>query len=429
MIKSLKIILLLLCLLFPLTAQAQSGADLFPMAVKHQDGLYVLNAMPGSADSAAVIAAATFLNNTPTYNYDAVWSPDGTKLAYTVSAGEGAFSAEKTIMVWDGTQSIEIVTARLNTGFPVSWTRDGLLVYMVMTDNTASDAFGLLTQVYTVAPVAGAQPDLVIDGLPFGVGCGGGSSVPMHWLTWEDSDFGGSRAILALTDYGLVYSAQCVGAKTSLYRPFSGETASLANGQMTRAALSPDEMRVAGIVAETGFEGGQIVVVDLTTLEERTLTTAQPATRVVWGRDGSLYYTAVSVNRNLLESFSPDEMTLVKTVLGYVDTGGTPLVLEANDISLYRIAPDGSETRLAAVYGYAAGRLAVRGDTVFFSTIANGDVWIQAILAGAVTHENNFDVAKQYLSTTVNYVTLNAEGTVAGSGALPGDLRQFAVPR
>jgi len=100
----------------------QAQTSLPPLAVEYQGSLYVTNRLPASADD--LPATLTLVNDTPTNDFSAVWSPDGTKLAYAVSPEGQSFSYHKALMVWDGTQSIKLVDD-FNANFPIGWTPDG----------------------------------------------------------------------------------------------------------------------------------------------------------------------------------------------------------------------------------------------------------------------------------------------------------------
>src|SRR5262245_19833114 len=97
--KSLLVMLVLVLLALPLHAQ-----DLpFKLAVVQLGALYELKTLP--ADESSVYGAMTLIHeqvpNNPAHDFRAVWSPDGTKLAYT---------AEQSLMVWDGTQSVTVAS-------------------------------------------------------------------------------------------------------------------------------------------------------------------------------------------------------------------------------------------------------------------------------------------------------------------------------
>src|SRR4051794_6123465 len=104
-------------LLFVLPTLAQQAPSTTRLAFAQNNALYELE--PGSTTPVLV-------DNATTYDYSAVWSPDGTKLAYIISADGQTFSDMQTLKVWDGTQSTEITTNfKAASGIPINWTRDG----------------------------------------------------------------------------------------------------------------------------------------------------------------------------------------------------------------------------------------------------------------------------------------------------------------
>jgi hypothetical protein len=405
----------MLLLALPTLAQESLSSFTARIAYAHNDRLYVVN--PGG-DTPLIV------DETPTYAYYAVWSPDGTKLAYLTSADGEAFSDMKTLKVWDGTQSTEIVSNfKSPAGMPINWTRDGKLLYFVGNDQYTEE--GLLIEMYTVDPVAGATPELVSNQVPLGVGCGGGSSIPMDWAAWEETDLGRSRAIVGLTDYGLIYPSFCAGSRTALFRTFSNELTPFAAGQLQRPALSPDERSLAGITtAETGET--QLIVANLETMEERTQTTAHPVSQLTWGADGSLYYSSVTESANMLAGLTEEQLRTFSTALGFPTDMPAETKMAHNTVSVYRIAPDGTETPVfEGLDANEIGRMQVVGNALYFSIVTNGDEWVKAIVDGTLSLENNFETADDYIHThlyAIDLVTPNATPTL-----LIEDAAQFAA--
>jgi hypothetical protein len=394
-----------LMLALPTLAQNAATTSSARLAFVQNDALYALE--PGAE-------APVLVDDTPNQSYAAVWSPDGTKLAYLVNANDQQFSDMKTLRVWDGTQTIDVVS-NINTtlGLPINWTRDGKLIYSLETDVMIGQ--DVMTEVYTVEPVAGAAPQLVSNQVPFGVGCGGMSLYPFDHAFWEESDMGGSRPIIQLTDFGLIYTSACAGGRTALFRTFSNEFVPFAEGKMLRSALSADQWSVAGVARENAgnveFEEGTatIAVANLETGEEQTITTQHPVSQVAWGADGSLYYSSTRLDRNLLEGLTEHEIHAVSTVMGVPASSPVQTELFRHTVSLYKIAADGTETVLAEnIDAYDIGRMQVVGNTLYFSTITNPETWLQAILDDTVTFENVMDISSDYTSTDIYSVDVSA---------------------
>jgi len=385
-----------LLLVLPTLAQESLSTFTARIAFAQNDRLYVVN--PGG-DTPLIV------DETPAYTYYATWSPDGTKLAYLTSADGEEYSDMRTLKVWDGTQSTEIVTNfRAAAGLPLNWTRDGKIVYFVGNNDFIEEGF--LFEAYTVDPVAGAVPELVSNQVPFELGCGGGSSIPMDWAATEETGLGRSRPLIQLTDYGLLYPSFCAGSRISLFRSFSNELTPLAGGQMQRPALSLDERSVAGITtAETGEI--TLVVTNLETMEEQTITTAHPVSQLAWGADGSLYYSSITESANILEGLTEEQLRTFSNVLGVPSDMAAETRLPHNTVSVYRIAPDGTETTVfEGLDANEIGRMQVVGSTLYFSLITNGDEWVQAVLDGTLTQENSFETAGSYVHTNLYGVDL-----------------------
>ena len=404
-------------LLMALPTLAQESMSTFTarLAYAYNDRLYVVN--PGG-DTPLVV------DETPTYAYYAAWSRDSTKLAYLTSADGQAFSDMKTLKVWDGTQSTAIVTNfKAPEGMPINWTRDGKILYFVGNNEFTEEGF--LFEMYTVDPVAGAVPELVSNQVPFDLGCGGGSTIPMDWAASEETGLGRSRPLAQLTDYGLVYPSFCAGSRIALFRSFSNELTPFAGGQLQRPALSLDERSLAGIItAETGET--QLVTVNLETLEEKSTTPAHALSQLAWGTDGSLYYSSVIESANMLAGLTEEQLRTFSTALGFPTDMPVETKMPHNTVSMYRIAPDGTETTVfEGLDANEIGRMQVVGSTLYFSVITNGDEWVQAVVDGTLTMENSFETADDYIHTNLYAIDLAASnGTPT---LLLEDASQFAA--
>lgn len=402
-----------LILAVPLLAQ-ESGPASTRLAYAFSDALYVLE--PGGDTPLQV-------DVTPTYNYFAAWSPDTTKLAYLVSADGQPFSDMKTLKVWDGAASVDVVTnAKFATDVPVNWTRDGKLVYMIDTGTFSEE--GSIVEAYTIDPVAGAVPQLVSNQLPVVPGCGGGSTIPMDWATWVESGFG-SKPFLQLTDYGLIYPSICAGGRGALFRTFSNELTPFSDGLLSDMTLSADQRSVAGLVMDdTG--NTSLVTINLDTMEETIVATTTAPQQVAWGSDGSLYYASSTEAGNLLDGLTEEQLRTFSATIGIPDDGPVETKMARNTLSIYKIAPDGTETLLFDSFdAYTIGRMQVVGSTLYFSAISNGAEWIQAVVDGAITPETHFDMAGNYIHT--NLYKLDLTNPDSDPVLVMPDAQQFAA--
>lgn len=400
--------LLFLPLMLPIMlTKAQDSPAPLPLAVEYQDKLYVMTTMPKSADD--LPAALTYVSDQLSDYYGASWSPDGKKLAYGRNT------------IWDGKQTYQVATDFVYLSG--SWTADGQLLFGHFEQQ--SEVIDYVAQIYSAAPKADAQPQLVVDKLSLKLGCGIGAELPMENRLWHEVGIGNTRPLWALTPYGLVYPANCERGE-SLYRPSTGENFSLAKGDLIRAVLSPDQSRLAGIAYDVDSQANKIVVVDLLTAAETSLMTTEPPQVIAWGKDGSLYYAAVSQSRSLLDGPAPAKAS---QVLALLNTASISEFTRANNIRLYRRTADGRETLLHEQDAYAVGALVAKDDMLIYSTIANGDAWVQAMADGKLGEREIYgEAAYAYTSTAVNYLTFKADGSVAEAVTLPGDLQRVAVP-
>ena len=363
------------------------------------------------------------VDSAPTYDYSAVWSPDSTKLAYVASADGQEFSEMKTLKVWDGTQALDIVTNfKSASGMPINWTSDGKIVYFVATPEFI-DA-GQRMEVYIVDAAAGAAPELVSNQVTIGAGCGGSSSIPMDWATWVENGFGG-RPLIQLTDYGLVYPSICAGGRGALFRTFSNELTPFADGKLSDMALSADQRSLAGLVGDDAGNTS-LVVVNLETMEEKTIPTQRSPLQVVWGADGSLYYASSTEAGNLLTGLTDEQLRTFSTALGIPADVPVETKLARNSLSISRIAADGTESLVAeGGDAYTIGRMQVVGNTLYVSTISNGADWVKAVLDGTLTPDNNFDKAGETVHTTIYSIDLATPNSVPV--IVLNDATQFAA--
>src|ERR1043165_6092301 len=189
--KRLGMLLFALLLMLPMVIQAQDSPLPFPLAVEYQNKLYVMTSVPKSADD--LPAALTFISDHVSDYYGASWSPDGTKLAFGNNS------------IWDGKQTFQVAAGL--SYLPGSWTADGQLLFAHFEQQ--SEVIDYLGQIYSAAPTADAQPQLIVNKLPIKLGCGLGAELPMENRLLHEVGLGNTRPLWALTPYGLIYPANC----------------------------------------------------------------------------------------------------------------------------------------------------------------------------------------------------------------------------
>lgn len=400
---------LLAALAVPTSAQGDTG---YPLAAITGGNIYLY----GFGD------APQQVTETPAQNtLSLAWSPNGQVLAFT------RWDENYTLALWvydqpAGGAPVQAASGLLS-GLPVTFSAENQLVYAVDTgqfEQTQGGVGGSIADVYTLDPSAGAAPQQ-IGSIVFGVGCGGGSSSPADWRYWTEAGTGpgGASSIFALTPQGLVYTTRCTGRGVALLNIQTGESTVL-DDTLGNAAVSPDGSRLAGVV-----EGGQIVVIDLTTGQSTPLVAASGADQVAWAADGaSLFYSTRQDTGQTLPA-TTDEQQQLAQALGIIDPSTLQMPVMA--VSLHRIDPaSGGDTTLYTAESYAIGRIIPTpdGQTVLFSEIPNLQMWVQQVISGQINPMA--DVGQQQLDTVpVTLFALNlSDGAVTAIGT---DLNQAVL--
>jgi hypothetical protein len=347
-------------------------ADIPPIVYVHDGVLQVYDPV---ARASQVITAADSERSMPFYR--AAWSPDGVWLAFSTPDSAVPRSSALTIDNLNGTR-VTLVSAELAPPFAPSWTLDDRLIYATYTGEYQE--MTAILNVYAVAAATGAIPEL-LGQFAVGEGCGGGTSHPSESAYYYDTSLGGYREVFTLTPFGLVHDGQCVGAIVTLTDLASGEAVPLADGELVKAAVSPDGTRVAGI------REGQLTIVNLENLSFESFATAALPDQVAWEASGSLLYSSYEDTGDLLEPYSADEIEIVREVMGFL-----PERMPRRQVSLHRFSPaNGEDQLLYTADAFAVGRLYVRGNWLIFSQIDNADRWIEGMVNGTITRDTAFD--------------------------------------
>lgn len=353
-------LMLVFCLVVPTFAQADEAVRL---AFVQNNALYVLE--PGSETPVLV-------DDTPSQAYYAAWSPDGEQLAYITGANTEAV----TIHVWDGTQSIELLTkVALAGGAALTWTPDGKILYLSLSSPDTYDYY----QANTIDPVEGSEPELLsdqVETLMTGGGPGDSTALPMQWaLNGENGDYG--KPFLALTEYGLVYPASPLGTGSliSLDGGFPNHFSDPSYGEsVVDVAVSPDGQFAAG-VSDYGDAG--LVLIQLDTSFVNQLSTHEAPQQLAWDSEGHLYYSSQIRVGNLLKHLTPEQRWTYMTYGLTTETAHGSVIAE-NRMDIYRIAPDQTETPVLEGFdAYGIGRMQVVGNTLYFSAVNNGTEWVE----------------------------------------------------
>jgi len=354
------------------------------------------------------------------------WNPGGTKLAYIMSGQQ----ADAQIAVTDsnGSDPVVLNTGKLESGFPVSWTPDGQVMFVGAGDpSDASKPYQV--DIKRIAPEAGASPE-VIGTFAMGVGCGGGSIFPGDWLYSEEAGFGGNALILQYTDYGILHSSTCSGGGLALFAPQGGQDTPLAGDnflqptpdqpqqQVGRAELSSDGKTLAAIrttYVEPKLKH-ELVLIDLSTRNLTEVKSAAEPDQLTWQADGSLFYSTQTQKGLLTDKLTADQKANVTKIFGSSDLG-----VPTNEVSIHKLNPtSGDDQVIYSGAGYAIGRMAVTkdGQALVFSQIANMDKWVEGMANGTLDVLNDTDNTAQRAAVPVSLYKLPLAG---GDAIVIGD--------
>jgi len=354
---------------------------------------------------------------------DLTWNPDGSILAFT------ATDLNYTRSLWIANTPDLIPVQLVNdiaVAFPISFTADGRLLYAASTGEYDTQTEGPGAEkinVFAIMPVAGSTPAL-IGTFSWGVGCGGGSSIPVHWRFWSETNSGpgGSKLALALTPSGVVHSTNCTGRGTALLDMNSG-TDTVLGDNLGWVAVSPDGTQLAAINNANPAElSGQLVIVDLMTQAVTPITTSKVPTIVTWDNQGHLFYSAIEMTGNI--PTTPEDQQTFGEVVGY----GGPATIEFNTALIYQLdIASQTDTLVYSGPAYAVGRMIPTqdGSGLVFSLIPNMDRFIQGLVEGTIDYFGDHGTEQSMAAVSVSLYHLNlADGSLSLIGE---DLNQAAL--
>ncbi len=342
-----------------------------------------------------------------------VWSPDGSKLAYLLTDE----NYQTQLMVTGGSEPVRLDAGMIEGGFPVTFTDDGLILYVGSRALNGPDMSDYHADVKRIAPEASAKPE-TLGNFAMHIGCGGGSPLPGDWRYWEETGFGGNFLTLEMTDFGLLHSTRCEGVGLALLDLQTGEDKLIApelaeNSEWmegySRAALSPDGTQVAALYIryDEPMPIRTLAIIDLATLSITNIETADNPDQITWGSDGTIFYSVISFKVNVVDALTDAE----KEKLSETNT----LDIPGNEVFIHRINPANSEAQVIYDgYGYAIGRMAVtaNGESLIFSQVANQDAWIKAIADGTldVVLDSTGEAQRALVPVSLYQITLESGG-------------------
>lgn len=396
------VVLTLLALGLPVRAQDAAVLSDFATAQVRADGVWITD---GAAERLVLPAGdyAEFGQLT--------WSPDGNWLALT------AWHLDRAVLLLaprQGGEAQTVLAGIRHSGQPISFSAEGDLLYAGQTEEIAEQdgLFGPIFRLLALTPGAASEPRQ-IGTFIFAPGCGGGSMLPADWRYWEETYFQGNVLTLALTPFGIVHNANCMGSGLALADPLAGEDVLIAP-DVQRTRLSPDGTQVLGI----DWEG--LKLIDLATRAVTAIPTSAYPDQVAWGAPGSntIYYSERYPGGDSLE-LSATDLQLLSAALGYEPYAEEldPWVSVLHRVDLHT----GADEEVFAGGYYAIGRVVPLPDDagLLLSTVENASAWVAAILAGELDpmSEAGWIAARELVQTQLHLLNpVTGEAALLGRG-------------
>ncbi|MBL8147592.1 MAG: hypothetical protein JNL34_14525 [Anaerolineae bacterium] len=324
--------------------------------------------------------------------FDMAWSTDGQMLALVVY--DENYKPSLFVTGPGMSEAVALDSGYLEAGFGAAFTPDGNILYAAEGVFPADFSGPPIVELRQIAPEAGAQP-VTLGQFEHGVGCGGGSPIPADWQLWGESGFGGSYLTLEWTPLGIVHSTSCSGGSASILNPATGEDRPLGpafdqNDPMgadpiSRLTVSPDGTKAAGVrlVYLDNEVTSSLVLIDLASGEVTDVATAGQPDQLLWGRDGTIYYSTRTPSRDIAAGLPAKDRAALAAAMGYPNVSEMPGV-PAYTVEMHRFAPFmGGDDLFLSLDAYSVGRMRQAFDgTLVFSVIPNLDAWAQAIVSG-----------------------------------------------
>ena len=324
--------------------------------------------------------------------FDMAWSTDGQMLALVVYDED--YKPSLFVSGPGMSEAVALDSGYLEAGFGVAFTPEGNILYAAEGVFPPDFSGPPIVELRQIAPEAGAQP-VTLGQFEHGVGCGGGSPIPADWQVWGESGFGGNYLTLEWTPLGIVHSTSCSGGSASILDPATGEDRPfgptfdqndpMGADPISRLAISPDGTKAAGVrlVYSDNEVTSSLVLIDLASGEVTDVTTAAQPDQLLWGRDGTIYYSTRTPSRDIAAGLPAKDRAALSAAMGYPNVSEMPGV-PAYTVDIHRFAPFmGGDDLFMTFDAYSVGRMRQAFDgTLVFSVIPNLDAWAQAIVSG-----------------------------------------------
>jgi hypothetical protein len=311
------------------------------------------------------------------------WNGEGSKLAMLLLDPEFSVSLAVADAVTGEVTFLQ--TPKLESGFNLSWTRDGRILFAAYNPQTDPEGTGYFVDIHAIAAEANATSE-VLGTFAYGVGCGGGSNIPADWVYWDETaGFGGFFLLLADTPYGIVHSLTCGGSGVGIIVPTSSESTNIVEN-FSKVVVSPDGSRLAGL--ELNYQdrsASRVMVYDLATEQWQEVETNGEPDLLAWNYDGSaIYYSMRTVNANLIDNLTQGERVRLNSTFGY-----EVLIMDSYRVNIHQIdLATGTQSIIYEADAYAIGRMIETADALYFSQIPNINEWLRVILNDETNYQD-----------------------------------------
>ena len=309
------------------------------------------------------------------------WSPDGSKLVFF------EFKTGNLYLARSGQPLITVATG-LQTYFPAVWSADGTKIAFAVPTKEQKDT-GEVQQVQAVSVTSnGVSAPQFAGTFTHQTGCGGGNPDPAAQLYDAEAGFGGNKLVLAWTDKGFVASPNCSGVGLVLTDSTGKVVWQVPDA--ARAVISPDHTRAVAI-RHPQNSGNQpaganaLMLVDLSSGAITQLQSEAGADQVAWSADGStVLYSTLSNPRQTKGSGG-------NNALGTQLFGSWPIDTVTYAVTLWRISASGGQaTRLFQRDGRGIGIIATAPDN---SGVLSSFVTSSADMLNIVNNNGTLDKA------------------------------------
>jgi hypothetical protein len=202
----------------------------------------------------------------------------------------------------------------------------------------------------------------------------------------------------------LLYSTACDGVGLALFDPASGQVTPLGQA-LSKAALAPNGQALAAV-----DEVGQLQVVDLLTLESRTLTTSSRPDVLGWDVTSTQIFFSTRFPNDPLLLDDPALQAQAEAALGVF-----PYESRLNSLRVFQVdINNGFEVPLWEGTGFAIGSLQglPDGNALLFTLIPSDRTWLTNFINAATPNilRNSQPETELYLLPSINAAQPQAGG-------------------